>query len=456
MLNYSRGIPSSFLEHDAMVVTSSLRCLLILTVSGIAAAAQTTQSQAIALPGEAPVFVPQTETPKFNLSTMGLRISSDFDDNALNSQPDRHSDFAVFIQPHLGWLVSRPRLDWAVDYSLGLSRSGNYAAYDSLSHVLESGFQLKLTKRLKFIVHEAFLRSANPFDQLQAFQSATSSAIRTAPSESATVTPAEVRTEQASIDIAYALSAHSTVGIGGEFFGARYSLPTGAVSSDRLLENSSLATGHAYYMRQVARHQWTGFDYHVQKSIFNSGQTTSLVHSLAYTLTTAISPAMTFSLFLGPERSVTQSVTGTFPPLSPVFLGPRSGWRWSGGVIGRWSDKRTSVRANLSRRINNGGILGAALLSTSSAEMSRQIARQWTTRLLASYDHGKALVGPGTLSYFSVAGSLTRMLGPGLSFEFQYWRVQMSSNGSLPPALLADHNRISMSLVYEHSHALGR
>jgi hypothetical protein len=427
----------------------------MLAVSGIAAAGQITQSQVIELPGEPPVFVPQTETPKLNVSTIGLRISSDFDDNALNSQQDHHSDFAVIIQPQLGWRVSKTRLDWAVDYTMGLSRSQEFAAYDSLSHLLDSRFQVRLTKRLRFRVHEAYLNSTNPFDQLQASETATDPTARIVPSESATLTPDEVRTNLSSVDVAYALSAHSAVGVSGEFFGATYSLPSGALSSNQPLQNSSSTAGHAYYMRQATRNQWVSLDYRVQKSTFDGGQS-SFVRTLAYTHTIALFAAATLSFFVGPERSVTQNVTGAFSSSSLVLSGTQPAWEWSGGVIGRWSGKHTTVSATLSRRINNGGLLGPAELATSSAELSRQFAPHWTTRLLASSDHSKALVGPSRLFSTSVAGTLIHTLGPSLSLEVQYWRVHMSSNSSLPPALLADHNRISMSLVFEHSHMLGR
>jgi hypothetical protein len=437
-----------------MVKANALQCLVILTAGSLSGAAQSTQSLAFALRGEPPVVV--TESPKFNVSTMGLQISSNFDDNALNSARKPQADFAVFIQPHLGWRVSGTRMQWVVDYTFGLSRSQEFPAYDSFSHLLDGGFQVELTKRLGFLVHEALLSSANPFDQLQASESATSSVNRPVQTASVGAIPAKVWTEQARGDIAYALTAHSTAGVGGEFFSARYSLPSGAFSSNQILQDSSSATGRSYYSRQVTRHQWTGIDYRVQKSIFNSGQSASLVHSLAYTHTMAISPEMTFSLFVGPERSVTQSVSGTFSALSPVFSGPRSAWQWSGGVIGRWSGTRTRISARLSRAIDNAGILGAAQLSTGSAEMNRPLARQWSIRLLASYDHGKVLVGPGTLSTISAAAGLKRTLAPDLFFELQYWRVHMSSNGSLPASLLADHNRISMSFAYERECPLGR
>src|SRR5262245_48457378 len=148
-----------------MSIAGSLRCLFILAAGGLAAA-QVTQSDAFALPGEAPVATQQTETPRVNVSTMGLRISSTLDDNALNSQQNQQADLIELIQPHLGWNISGSRLDWTVDYTLGLSRSEKFAAYDSLSHVLNTGLQVRLTKRFRLLVHESFLKSSNPFDQL--------------------------------------------------------------------------------------------------------------------------------------------------------------------------------------------------------------------------------------------------------------------------------------------------
>lgn len=432
----------------------ALRCVLMLTVSGLTAAAQVTQSQPLDLPGEAPVFISPTKSSTLNVSTMGLRISSTFDDNALNSQQDHQSDFAVFIQPHFGWHVSGARNECMVDYALGLATSQKIAAYDSLSHLFDGRCQAKLTKRLRFLVHEAFLSSTNPFDQLQASEQAAGPAASTVSPETASAIPAEVRTERASADAVYVLSAHSTAAVGGEFFDARYSLPSGTQSSNQVLQNSSSAAGRSYYMRQVTPHQWAGVDYRLQKSIFNSGQSSSLVHSLVYTHTIALSPAMVLSLVLGPERSVAQDVTKGFSSFPMVSRAPQSAWQWSGGVIGRWSGKRSSVSASLSRRIDNGGLLGAAQLSAGSAEMSRQFARQWTARLQVSYGHSRALVGPRTLSYFSGVASLTRTVAPNLSFEFQYWRVHMPGTGFLPASILADHNRISMSFVYEHQRPL--
>src|SRR5260370_22133172 len=75
---------------------------------------------------------------------------------------------------------------------------------------MDSRFKLKLAKRLRLRIHESFLKSTNPFDQLRASESAARPAVRDVPNSTVPATLAEVRPEQASADIAYALSAHST------------------------------------------------------------------------------------------------------------------------------------------------------------------------------------------------------------------------------------------------------
>src|SRR5215472_12174582 len=134
-------------------MTGCLR-LLIIFAGGVMATAQSTQLQTFYLPGEPPVLVPQAENSKVNLMSTGLRVSTDFDDNALSAQQENRADIAAFIEPHLGWRVSRARVDWATDYTLGVSRHQEFAARDSLSHLLDSGFQVRLTKRLRLRLHE--------------------------------------------------------------------------------------------------------------------------------------------------------------------------------------------------------------------------------------------------------------------------------------------------------------
>src|SRR5215469_2679852 len=439
-----------------MVVTKSSPYLLILAAGCLAAAAQVTQPQVLDLPTEGPLAVPQAAHSKINLLTMGWRVSGDFDDNALNGAHTQQGDLVTSIQPGLGWQVFRPRLEWAVDYTPGFYRSRNFSGYDSLSHVLDGRFQVKLAKRLRLLVRESFLKSANPFDQLQAFGTTAGAPDRAVPNETAPVTPADVLTEHAKADILYSLSAHSTVGVGGVFFSGNYSLPSHVQPTNQVLQDSSSVAGHGYYIRQVTRHQWTGLEYDVRKSIFNSGQSWSLVQSLVYTHTITLSPPLTLAFFAGPERSLVQNVNATFTSLPPFFAGEQTAWHWSGGVTGRWSGTRTIITAAISRRVSDGGLLGAVQLSRASAELTRQLGRQWSAALLASYDDSRSLAGPGALSYASGASGLTYRLAPNLSLQLRYWREHLSGSSSLPSGFLADHNRIAIALIYELEHPLGR
>lgn len=418
-------------------------------------AAQTNRWQAPNLPGGESLTSPETEHLRTNVLRMGLRISTDFDDNALNSNQNRKANLVTSIQPRLGWHLVGARINWVADYTPGLSRSQSFSAYDSFSHQFESSVQLKLTRRLLIRAHETFLKTTNPFEQLRLSESATGAAPRSVPNDIVPATSAEVRTEQASFAMVYMASAHSTAGVVGEFNGANYSLRPAVSLSNRLFQNSHSVSGHGYYTLQVTRHQWTGFDYHLQRLVFNSGQSSLLAHSLVYAHTIALSSPMSLSFFVGPELSVTGNTAGALS-LSPVLARHRSTWRLSGGATARWSGMRTSVIGRVARTAGDGGILGAARLSNISVELRRQFARRWTVNALASYDDIKALAAPGALSYASAAGGLTRTLGPNLSIESQYWRAHLSSRGSLPSAFLADHNRMSVSLIYDFRLPLAR
>ena len=434
-----------------MFVAGSLRCLLVIAATGMAA--QTTESPALDPADEATHTAPGIEPSRSNVLRMGLRISADLDDNALNNNQNPQANLVTSIQPRLGWHFSRARIDWATDYSPALSRSQNFSVYDSFSHVFENSFQLKLTRRLRIRLHENFLKSTNPFEQLRAAESATGPALGGVPNDTVPATSAEVRTEQASLDMVYAASAHSKMGVVGEFLNARYNLQPAVSTSNQLLQSSSTVGAHAYYSRQVTRHQWIGFDYHVQKLVFNSQASSVLVHNLVYIHTIALSGPMSFSFFAGPEQSSVEDMAGTLPS-SPIRH--RSTWHLSGGATTRWSGIRTSVVGRLSRSVGDGGILGAVRLSKISVEIRRTIAQQWTASLLVSYDDSKALTVPAKLSYGSAAAGLTRTLGRSFSIETQYWWAHLASESSVPSALSADHNRVSVSLIYDLTLPLGR
>jgi hypothetical protein len=288
---------------------------------------------------------------------MGMRISSDFDDNALNANRDRQGSAVALIEPHVEWRVSRSRLEWSLDYSPSLSKSQRFSAYSSLSQVVDGGVQATITKRLKVRIHDNFLKSTNPFDQLREPES--DSAFRELPNGFVPASAAQSRVEQADVDVVYVLGAHSTAGLMGEFFSARYNLPPAIQLPFQALQETRSVGGHAFYARRITRHQRIGFDYHAQKLILNGGQS-SHVQNIVYTHAISLSRSMGVSVFAGPEYTTTEN--GSALTLPSNIPGPRAAWNWTGGATYSWSGSHTSLIASFCRRTSDGGFLGGTAL----------------------------------------------------------------------------------------------
>src|SRR5690242_16210074 len=66
--------------------------------------------------------VPATaEAGRSGTLTLGLRIANEFDDNALNDNRHKQSNFMTVVEPHVTWKASRPRLEWLLRYTNGFA-----------------------------------------------------------------------------------------------------------------------------------------------------------------------------------------------------------------------------------------------------------------------------------------------------------------------------------------------
>jgi len=190
-------------------------------------------------------------------------------------------------------------------------------------------------------------------------------------------------------------------------------------------------------------------DYNVQDVVSDYRHSRALVQSLLYTDTVLVARETSISLFAGPERSIFHEVVAL--PSLGAQTATRSSWSWSGGANLAWSGTRTTLAIGVSRRISNGaGLQGIVQLSSATGEMRRQLTRQWKGRLLVAADRNDPLgTNSDTLSYLSVAGGLSRAVSQRLSLDFQYWHLHQSNSLAQTSTFLANHNRVSMSVVYD-------
>lgn len=438
------------------MVCGHLGCVLILLFAVTDLSAQ--MSGAPELPGEMSIPTSETRASKADWLITGIRISNDFDDNALDDNRNKQSNFVTVIEPHLGWNLSTPRLEWTLDYRPGFAMSHPLQTYDSRSQLLDTALRWRMTKRLEVRLRNSFLESKNPFDRLRQPELTSGFGILDRPNDSILLSTARRTSEQAGMDLTYALSPHTIIGASGSFFSVKYSSPSGMQSPAQFLENTTSTNGHAFYSHHITRNTWIGLDYNVQKLGFRSGRSQALVQSVFYTNTVSLTRNMTVSFFAGPEHSASHDDFSMLLQSPGLKSTSQSNWHWAGGATYNWSWARTSLAGSFYRKISDGGgVLGAARLSGATMEFRRQLTQPWSVDVQASYDKNKSLTEtPGTLTYVSATGGVTRTLNQDMSLEFRYWRVHLSSNGVQVGNYLADHNRISISLAYDLKHPLGR
>lgn len=403
-----------------------------------------------------PVPPAETAAPvrraEHNLFVMGLRISNDFDDNALSDNRNKQPNVITVVEPHIGWTLSDSRVKWTLDYRPGFSMSHPLSIYNSRLQLLDTGLQLTLAKRLTVRLRQDFLESNNAFDRLRDSELTPGSSALDRPNNSV-ITDSRTSSEQAGVDLIYALTSRTIVEASGAFYKVSYSFP----GNTQQLASTRSTNVHGLYSHHLTRHNWVGLDYAVQDLTSKGPWLHSLVHSVFYTDNLSLTPSMSLSFFIGPEHSITREPAFVLSGTGSIRIA-QPNWSWAGGGNYTWSGTHTTLAIGFSRRISDGaGLQGIVQLSSATAELRRQLTRQWKIRLLVSDDHNKALVAASTpISYVSIAGGLTRALTPRLSLDLRYWRVHEVANGVQPGAYLADHNRISTSLVYEFKDPLER
>jgi hypothetical protein len=304
---------------------------------------------------------------------------------------------------------------------------------------------------LKFSLSNTFLKSTNPFD----FFHATGAGPSSQPNDFLMTATANRTSEQAGAEAIYALSRHGSAGVNGSFSNLHYGTAAASQFPSQFLGDESSTGGSIFYAHHVSRRQWARVDYGVQRMVF-SGRS-SLVQNVFYAHTVSLSSAATFSVFTGPERATSDLFGVVRSSVGPMSVSSAT-WHWAGGGTYNWRTAGTHLALGFYRKISNEScLLGAVLLSSITAEWHQRITPRWATDLAGAYDHNKTLEVPrNALSFIWAAAGLTRTLKQDMSVEVKYWRVHQSTDTPGAKSLVADHNRISVSLGYDFKARLNR
>lgn len=396
------------------------------------------------LPGEISDSIANPEAASRNWLSMGIRLASEFDDNALNDDRIRKANLLSVIEPYIGWSLAAPRVAWTFDYRPGFSRGYPLSVYDSRSQLLDSNLRFTPRKRLQVRMHESLLTTKNAFDQLESELRPVSSVLDR-PNNSI-FSAAQQSSEQAGADLTYELTRRTVIGASGAFYRISYA----STLAQQPIGSATSFSTHVFSSYQFTRHHWIGFDYNVEDLTSERPQSRALVQSLLYTDTLHLRPGVGLSFFAGPQHLVNRDNSNMSLLPAGDSHSVDANWSWAAGTSLVLSSTRTNLTLGLFRRISDGaGLQGSVELTTFDAHVRRQLTRRWNGQLQLSSNRNVALLAQVTpLSYLSVSGSLSRALNQKLSIDCQYWHVHEATFAPSFVNSLSNHNRLSVSLVY--------
>src|SRR5690348_5504866 len=255
--NFSHTIRS--LSHSLRNMSRLIRSTIFFLLIGTFGLQAQTVTPPL-LPGETSERLGFEAMSAPNLLSLGIRVTSDFDDNALNDHNNnKQANSLTSVEPYVGWSLSVPRGRWSLDYRPGFSMGRPISIYDSRSELLDTNFSVTLTKRLQLRLRESLLKTKNAFDQLQQSDMAHGSSVLDRPNDSILAATRE-DSEQAGGDLSYALNARTVIGVSAAFYSVNYS---SALNAQALGSAQSFGT-HTFTSYQLTRHHWIGFDYNIQ------------------------------------------------------------------------------------------------------------------------------------------------------------------------------------------------
>jgi len=409
--------------------------------------------------GVTPPLTLAGETPQTNVLVGSIRVSSFYDDNALNRNANKLDDFQYAISPSIAFQQVRRRLSWNVNYDGGVSVNQRLKGRDLVNHNAGAGFQYRLTRRATLQLRENYSVTSDPFDRIgqSRFLAGLGGIGQLNPF---VVTPTATRISSVSkTDFTYQTGRHSLLGMSGSFSSLRQKDVPGAASlANRLLDTRSL-NGRAYYAHQVSRRHNMGVEYDVQDLRFNGSSGRTVSTGVFYFDDIILTPRMQFSFFAGPQRSHTHdNVLLNFFGLPLVAAVLRDQWSFAGGGNFTWQGRRTALRLGAQRIVSDGGgLIGAVRLQSLTAEIRKNLSRRWSVYLEGSFFDGRSLLSGPALRLKTEAASLSleRPVAANLLLHLRYSRLHQAQSGAGSVQLPADHNRAEIGFVYEFSRPWG-
>jgi hypothetical protein len=371
------------------------------------------------------------------------------------------------VNAGLNIVQARPTFMWSLGYNGGISTTTGsvYSTYSNLNQAVNAHIIWAFAKRWQFRFKDNYFYSDDPFQPFFTFLGAPAP---NNPNPVIYFPQTVLEQNQGTADITYMLGAHDTIDVYGAESFQHYlrGIPTSSgVYNPGSLWNSTTYSGGSFYQHLFSPRLSAGTGYIFTAMDFGHGQSRAGVQTFQTFVNFKISPRMTISGWVGPERTGTKDVVPLicFPSGCLVEVQHSVYWNVAEGATFSWAAPHgNSFGAQYSHSITNGGgLFGAVRFYQAVATYNRLLNRNWNFAAGFLYSNSVSISTYSGQSYLhSVQGTATfsRKINQDWNLSTYYALIHQDQNyyGNLgvPTSVLT--SGIGLTVQYSWNHSLGR
>lgn len=359
------------------------------------------------------------------------------------------NDETYSIWPTLRVDRSTPRLHGTLSYAPGFQFYQNVTALNQNSQNASGSLDYYPSPHSALNLHDEFTKTSNIFSSPYSLTGGTVSGSPGVPFLVLAPYADQISNEGGGL-FSYQSSPVTMVGFGGGATELDYPVTSEAAG----LYNANSYSGNAFYDRRFSRREYLGAtanyisitDYPLSGA---AGQTDTVAILPFYTFN--VRATVSFSLAAGPQH-----YSVSIPP-APMT----SGWTPSILASAHVGSPRANFSVSYQRTVAaGGGLLGAFVTNTGSADIRVQLGHAWTLGGTGTYTDNKSLPGLGIAEEgghtLTAAGSLRHDLTEHLSAEVGYDFLHQDYGGIPVIAAVPSSNRVYGTIQYQLRRPLGR
>jgi hypothetical protein len=328
----------------------------------------------VTMNGQKPSLAFQSEETRINVLTGGMALTGTFNDNAFFTSTDHLKDFSYLVQPYLSFAQSMPRVNWDVNVGSALIVHQQVSEDNQAAVTVHAALGYRLSPHANLRVGSEYDNTTALYSTLNPVQSASDIGIVEQANTSLLV-PFSQRTLTISnlIELNDQVSPRSIVGARGVY--TRQDFPRSSQNSQfGPLYNSQTYLGEAFYNYQLSAKEWVGVTLRRQRFDTQSLPSGTRTDSFLLFYALNLSPNLTLAFFAGPERFNAGRISDVS---TTAGLVRNEQWTAAEGATFTWRGVKTSVLAEFSRQISDGGGLSSAAITQI---VYAQVRRQFDSR----------------------------------------------------------------------------